>query len=948
MSCTSREVTLPIESQAVVDGWSVTKSGTNWTLQNAFRYDALPTPSVSDLSKTYYSLKSLQTSYPWQTASVAGQFASFSKTFDVDSLLPIGVTPTEYYLNLWVKDSYSGTTSGYHIKEVLVGNSIIWSDDVAGSETTATADNGWRKVRENISNKVLADRRVTVTLRVREQAGVSDFGFDVYWDNISISFDNSTNRLVRQTKIRGTYATYAGMQTKLNGGNDTADIQELIAEVTYSKSNTYNYLLWNENSAENKGRRWKLFREQILGELKNVGKKAWVTLVPPTENQSCGKTFNSEPYGSDYELWAKEIAGLSLDYDNLTAFSIDDFDNNLPSNDTTCLPDYSVSAVADMMSSAHAVNPFLAFVPVAYHSYTPNFIHGPKDLEMQRRFDQYAPYIDGLQFAYIQDTVGAGENSKSLWRTVNLYDQIQRIKDVIGDTPLIIFVYATGYTGGGSIGRISTPEYVLEVAQKALDYADGVDIYQLQKQSDPDSNTNTLHRPQQKREVVRQLFSETFDQANLNQRQRVYVLSSGDELVQTDGKRKKYFYSPYWLDATGDQQFIYHQYVLAGDFDNNGLDEIAVFYDYPGTASTTPQRVFVYKAKFVNGVPAYSLELVPGSGTRSSWLDETIATNNFDEHQYALVGDFMGDTSDEIAIFRDYPDGRQRVFIYRKNPTSNSFEKIVGSKADGSWLDETDGSIVMTNFDNHQYALVGNFDASGKDEIAVFYDDPNGTQSIFVFRKSASGNSLAQVNGTAASGAWFSNKVSVHDFDAHQFSLAGNFDGVGGDEFAVFYDYLDGKQRIFVYKKNASLNRFDLTDGALPGSSWFNTTTSRTDFDRYEYGLAGNFDGSGEDDFTVFYDYPDSDPYQRAFVYEKSAGNYFSILNGNAGDERDSPSSPCNGPDCNAWFKQSRVVHNFDKHVFAIAAQLYDEDPDVTKNRDEIIIFYAANSTSVD
>lgn len=177
-------------------------------------------------------------------------------------------------------------------------------------------------------------------------------------------------------------------------------------------------------------------------------------------------------------------------------------------------------------------------------------------------------------------------------------------------------------------------------------------------------------------------------------------------------------------------------------------------------------------------------------------MNETIATNNFDDHQYALVGDFLGDTSDEMAIFYDYPDGRQRVFIYRKNPSSNSFEKIIGSKADGSWLDEADGSLVTGNFDNHQYALVGNFDASGKDEIGVFYDDPNGTQSIFVYRKSSS-NFLEKVNGTGAGGAWFSNPTTLHDFDAHQFSLAGNFDGVSGDEFAVFYDYPDGKQRVF-------------------------------------------------------------------------------------------------------------------------------------------------------
>lgn len=560
-SCSLRKDIVLIEAQAVVDGWTVSTSGTSWTVQNAFRYDSLPTSSTPDLSKTYHSLKSLQISYPGQTPSVAGQYASLSKMFNANSVLLTSVTPAQYFLNLWVKDTYLGTTSGYHKVEVLVGNVVVWSDDVAGS---IPANDEWQQVRVDISTKVPTSKQVNIALRLREQVGVANFGVNVYWDNISISFDEPTNRLVRQSQIRGTLATYGGMGLdRFDGASDTADIQELITEVNYSESNTYNFLLWYENSTANKGRRWKIFREQILSELKSAGKKAWITLVPPTENQSCGKTFNSEPYESDYKLWAQEIAGLSLDYENLTAFAIDDFDNNLPSTNT-CLPDYSVSDVANMMNSAHTVSPFLAFVPVVYHNYSNNFIVGSS-----LRFQNYSSYIDGLQFAYILDTVGSGNTARSLWRTVTIYDQIQEVKGVIGNnTPLIIFDYATGF----SSGDVSTPEYVLEVAQKALDYADGLDVYQLQKQSDTGDN-----RTQEKRESIRQMFSQNFGQGNLNQRQRVYVLSTSDGKIKKDGTTKNYLYSPYWLDATGDQQFTNHQYDLAGDFDGNGLDEIAVF-----------------------------------------------------------------------------------------------------------------------------------------------------------------------------------------------------------------------------------------------------------------------------------------------------------------------------------------------------------------------------------
>src|SRR4051812_33285183 len=51
----------------------------------------------------------------------------------------------------------------------------------------------------------------------------------------------------------------------------------------------------------------------------------WVYLVPPSESPPVVGNLFSEPFRLDFPKWGEEIAKLSLEHTNLTAWVIDDF-----------------------------------------------------------------------------------------------------------------------------------------------------------------------------------------------------------------------------------------------------------------------------------------------------------------------------------------------------------------------------------------------------------------------------------------------------------------------------------------------------------------------------------------------------------------------------------------------------------------------------------------------
>ncbi len=140
---------------------------------------------------------------------------------------------------------------------------------------------------------------------------------------------------------------------------------------------TYYWLVWHARTD------WddlKLF----LPKAAQANIQVWVYLVPPTESPPQYRDLYSEPFRLDYGRWAEEIARLSLQHTNLTAWVIDDFYANHEF--------FTPAVIRDLQRRAKSINPRLAFLPLMYFG------------EIRRAFiEDYREVIDGVVVAYPQD-----------------------------------------------------------------------------------------------------------------------------------------------------------------------------------------------------------------------------------------------------------------------------------------------------------------------------------------------------------------------------------------------------------------------------------------------------------------------------------------------------------------------------------------------------------------
>ena len=174
--------------------------------------------------------------------------------------------------------------------------------------------------------------------------------------------------------------------------------------------------------------------------------QVWVYLVPPSESAPQQGTTYPEPFRLDYARWGEEIARLSLQHTNLTAWVIDDFYANHAF--------FTPAFVRDMQNRAKRISPRLAFLPLMYFG------------EVRRPFvDDYREVIDGVVVAYPQGredieqahailndevVVLPGEMSfpwSTLSKTGDFAQASQSAKVLPGKAPRLSFRERDDYTG---------------------------------------------------------------------------------------------------------------------------------------------------------------------------------------------------------------------------------------------------------------------------------------------------------------------------------------------------------------------------------------------------------------------------------------------------------------------------------------------------------------------
>ncbi|MHB8053779.1 MAG: hypothetical protein ACYDH3_00795 [Candidatus Aminicenantales bacterium] len=170
--------------------------------------------------------------------------------------------------------------------------------------------------------------------------------------------------------------TSAAYDAEIRGADDHVDIKTMVARLKELGVSTYYWLIYHRPSD------WDDLKSS-LPEAAKADLQVWAYLVPPSASPPKTDRY-SEPFRLDYRLWAEQIAKLSIEFTNLTAWVIDDFYENR----SLFKPKY----LRDMQARAGAVNPNLAFLPLMYFD------------QIDRTFvENYHDVIDGVVVAYPQD-----------------------------------------------------------------------------------------------------------------------------------------------------------------------------------------------------------------------------------------------------------------------------------------------------------------------------------------------------------------------------------------------------------------------------------------------------------------------------------------------------------------------------------------------------------------
>lgn len=207
-----------------------------------------------------------------------------------------------------------------------------------------------------------------------------------------------------------------------------------------------------------------------------------------------------------------------------------------------------------------------------------------------------------------------------------------------------------------------------------------------------------------------------------------------------------------------------------------------------------------------------------------------------------VSGDFTGDGLDEIAFFDDL------LYTPNMNPEFTcSVVRISRSMGDyflpfGSWFSIPDTAL---DFDHVDFAVAADYNQDGYCDIALLYNDPASDQLAIYMLSS---------NGSGFSGpvAWYTCDRNDFNFTALKFAGAGDFNGNGIQDIAVYYNYFgttpDTRQSVFLFE--AEGESFAL----LPRV--YDASKASYDFTNMKFALPGDYNLDAVSDMAVLHEDP--------------------------------------------------------------------------------------------
>ncbi|MFG2873720.1 FG-GAP-like repeat-containing protein [Streptomyces sp. NPDC048337] len=206
---------------------------------------------------------------------------------------------------------------------------------------------------------------------------------------------------------------------------------------------------------------------------------------------------------------------------------------------------------------------------------------------------------------------------------------------------------------------------------------------------------------------------------------------------------------------------------LAGDFNGDKRDDIAMVYDYGNGDAGAHTWTAKGDGLFNSAIASWR------TGPGNWWID----------HATFRVGDMNGDKRDDFLALYGYTAGGVAVFTGLSQPNGGFAAPVK------SWTQPAGGAWEYARIK----FTVGDYNGDGRDDAALMYDHGDGHASLSTL--------LAKPDGTVGDavrswdtpeGYWYASNAGM--------PVSGDSDGDGRDDISSMYNYANGASGAFTFK----------------------------------------------------------------------------------------------------------------------------------------------------